>query len=137
MRKLAFLAVLGILGFIVAAGPALAFSVKISGTHTADEIRTTCDKNGGSFSMDEGTGAYECDGPKGTVFCDKGGSCEGRCSRCGGVVSHTTFGGILRGVVPSQVQPLQPDAATTPADDAAGSLAHAGDRPVVAFTAGD
>ena len=63
MRKLAFLAVLGILGFIVAAGPALAFSVKISGTHTADEIRTTCDKNGGSFSMDEGTGAYECDGP--------------------------------------------------------------------------
>jgi hypothetical protein len=47
---------LAILGFL--AGAASAGKIKISGTHSADEVRSTCANVGGSFL--EGGGAYSC-----------------------------------------------------------------------------
>jgi hypothetical protein len=87
--------------------------VKIGGSHSADEIRTTCGKNGGHFSMDEKTGGYECDGRKGTVFCDKNGSCEGRCSRCGQAAAGGSVGNILTNTPGVKAQPLKPQQVTT------------------------
>jgi hypothetical protein len=113
MRKaVVFLIAFGTLA-LVAPRPALSFSVKIGGSHSADEIRTTCGKNGGHFSMDEKTGGYECDGRKGTVFCDKNGSCEGRCSRCGNAAAHGSVGGILTNTPGVKARPLQPQQVTT------------------------
>ena len=113
MRKaVVFLIALGTLAF-VAPRPALSFSVKIGGSHSADEIRTTCGKNGGHFSMDEKTGGYECDGRKGTVFCDKNGSCEGRCSRCGQAAAGGSVGNILTNTPGVKAQPLKPQQVTT------------------------
>jgi hypothetical protein len=115
MRKaVVFLIAFGTLAF-VAPRPALSFSVKIGGNHSADEIRKTCGKNGGHFSMDEKTGGYECDGRKGTVFCDKNGNCEGRCSRCGGAAARGSVGGILSNTTGAKAQPLQPQQVTTQA----------------------
>jgi hypothetical protein len=113
MRKaVVFLIAFGTLA-LVAPRPALSFSVKIGGSHSADEIRKTCGKNGGHFSMDEKTGGYECDGRKGTVFCDKNGSCEGRCSRCGNAAAHGSVGGILTNTPGVKARPLQPQQVTT------------------------
>jgi hypothetical protein len=115
MRKaVVFLIAFGTLAF-VAPRPALSFSVKIGGNPSADEIRKTCGKNGGHFSMDEKTGGYECDGRKGTVFCDKNGNCEGRCSRCGGTAARGSVGGILSNTTGAKAQPLQPQQVTTQA----------------------
>lgn len=107
MRKAVLVTIaLVALAFIAAPRPALSFSVRIGGTHSADEIRKTCDRNGGEFDTDERTGGYACTGRKGTVFCDKDGNCEGRCSKCGGVATRTTVGGILAGPSGSETRPL-------------------------------
>jgi hypothetical protein len=113
MRKaVVFLIAFGALA-LLAPRPALSFSVKIGGSHSADEIRTTCGKNGGHFSMDEKTGGYECDGRKGTVFCDKNGSCEGRCSRCGQAAAGGSVGNILTNTPGVKARPLKPQQVTT------------------------
>ena len=77
MRK-AFVHViaLGTLAFI--ATPVLAENVDISGTHSAQEIKTTCKKVGGSFSgVDKDLGSYGCHKGGSIVSCTKDGKCTG------------------------------------------------------------
>src|ERR1043166_1375160 len=113
MRK-AFVHViaLGTLAFI--ATPVLAENVDISGTHSAQEIKTTCKKVGGSFSgVDKDLGSYGCHKGGGIVSCTKDGKCTG-CTNCtgnskqaaGGTNDKRTVGGILANAPLKNVQPL-------------------------------
>jgi hypothetical protein len=84
MRKLLVIIVtLATLGFL--AGEAWAGRIKISGTHTANEIRDKCAKADGAFT--EGGGAFgcmtACAGSICTVDCNKDGQCTGSCPKCG------------------------------------------------------
>jgi hypothetical protein len=107
------LVALGALALVVA--PAAAGVVKLSGTHTRDEIKTTCEKNGGTFDGVGGNGAaYGCIGKGGTVQCNKDGTCAGVCPNCGGKSASSTkggVGGILTGS--PKTQPLRPQQVTT------------------------
>jgi hypothetical protein len=73
-------AVLALAGSGLLVQSALADQISISGTHSAAEIKATCDKVGGQFS-DIGGGGYGCRTDKGSVRCSNG-SCVGECSNC-------------------------------------------------------
>jgi hypothetical protein len=83
MRKFwVFTIALATLGFL--AGAASAGHVSISGTHSSDEIRATCNREGGSFG--EGGGVYTCHKKCGGEVCKVtcvGGNCTGECPKCG------------------------------------------------------
>ena len=84
MRKLAVIIIaLATLGFL--AGSASAGYVSISGTHSSMEIRSTCAKEGGTYSEDPG--GYGCSKDCGsstcTVACKNDGQCVGECPKCG------------------------------------------------------
>ena len=74
----AYVIALGTFTFTVIAIPALAETVDISGTHSAQEIKTTCKKAGGTFSgVDKGLGSYGCHKGGNRVSCTKDGKCVG------------------------------------------------------------
>jgi hypothetical protein len=85
MRKLVVIIIaLATLGFL--AGPASAGKIKLSGTHSADEIRTACANVDGSFV--EGKGNYSCINNCGGEICEvncsaKNQECTGTCPKCG------------------------------------------------------
>jgi hypothetical protein len=83
MRKCWFfivaLVALAFLAHVASAG-----TVSIRGTHSANEIRGTCDRVGGVFV--EGGGKYSCTNACGGEVCTvecKGGKCTGTCPKCG------------------------------------------------------
>jgi hypothetical protein len=84
MRKFwLFIVALVTVGFL--SGAAWAGKVSIKGTHTANEIRATCDRVDGAFT--EGGGTYGCSticagGTVCSVTCT-GGKCTGECPSCG------------------------------------------------------
>jgi hypothetical protein len=83
MRKSIIIVIgLAIFGFL--AGEASAGRVRISGTHSADEIKGTCDSVGGIFNSSGDH--YNCTNPCGdsvcTVACVNG-TCTGSCPSCG------------------------------------------------------
>jgi len=82
MRKAMLLVfALSFLGLI--ADGAWAKAIPISGTHSANEIKTACDKAGGEYNTLEGGGwgctNNNCDGKGGkcSVGCDANGKCNG------------------------------------------------------------
>jgi hypothetical protein len=83
MRKLwLFIVTLVAIGLL--AGTSWAGHVSISGTHSANEIRSTCNRTGGSFT--EGGGVYGCTKNCGNDVCSVtcvGGKCTGNCPKCG------------------------------------------------------
>jgi hypothetical protein len=83
MRKF-WVFIIALATFGLLAGAASAGTVSISGTHSSDEIRATCNRVGGSFS--EGGGVYgctkQCSGQGCSVTC-VGGKCTGQCPKCG------------------------------------------------------
>jgi hypothetical protein len=84
MRKLAVIIIaLATLAFF--AGVASAGMVSISGTHSKDEIKATCAREGASYSED--AGGYGCAKPCGGSSCGVGctndGQCTGHCPKCG------------------------------------------------------
>jgi hypothetical protein len=83
MRKFwVFIFALAALGFLT--GVASAGHVSISGTHSSNEIRDTCNRAGGEFS--EGGGVYGCQKQCGGEVCSVtcvGGKCTGNCPNCG------------------------------------------------------
>jgi len=85
MRKFAVF-VVTILALVLAADVAPAGKIKITGTHTRDEVKATCDKVGGGFGE---TGNFyscskECDGTLCSVDCTKSDNkCTGSCPKCG------------------------------------------------------
>jgi hypothetical protein len=102
----------GISAFIAA--PAVAKVIKLSGTHTRDEIKATCEKNGGVFDGAGGAGSdYICHGKGGTVFCKNDGTCAGACPKCGDAPGKGGMGGILTNTTGGKVQPLRPQQVTT------------------------
>ncbi|HET7912692.1 MAG TPA: hypothetical protein VFL49_11720, partial [Pseudolabrys sp.] len=113
MRKaLVFLIAFCTLAFIAA--PARAKTIKLSGTHTRDEIKTTCEKNGGTFDPGAGNIAYGCIGKGGSVYCNKKGTCAGVCENCGGKAAPGKggMGGILTSAPAATTRPLEPQRAT-------------------------
>ena len=115
MRK-ALIGLIAFSAFAFAAAPALAGKVQISGTHSREEIKRTCDANGGLF--DSGKTSYVRIGPKGEVTCNNAGQCVGTCDACGTKASRFTFGGILWSAPAQRVTPFMPgwttDAPTAP-----------------------
>src|SRR5947209_448172 len=71
-----------LVGFVMPTNLALADTVNIGGTHSADEIRGKCAAAGGSFAV-ENSGAYSCVvTEKGTaVNCSANGKCRGTVPR--------------------------------------------------------
>ena len=108
----ALICLIAFCALVFAAAPALAGTVKISGTHSREEIKRTCDANGGTF--DSGPKSYICVGVKGTVLCQNNGQCTGTCDACGKKASRFTFGGILWSAVAQRVTPFQPGFTTDP-----------------------
>jgi len=111
MRKI-LLGLIAFGAFAFAAAPALAGQVKLTGTHSREEIKRTCDANGGTY--DSGPKSYMCVGPKGTVLCQNTGQCTGSCDACGKKASRFTFGGILWSATAQTVSPFQPGFTTDP-----------------------
>jgi hypothetical protein len=83
MRKSwVFVIALVTIGFL--AGTSWAGQVSISGTHSANEIRKTCDRVDGVFT--ETGGSYSCSRDCGGELCSvecKSGKCTGNCPKCG------------------------------------------------------
>jgi len=85
MRKFVVIIIaLATLGFL--AGVASAGKVSISGTHSREEIKATCDSVGGEYL--EGRDIYGCwngcgDVKAGCSVNCKDGKCEGQCPKCG------------------------------------------------------
>ena len=83
MRKLLIMTVaLATLSFL--AGVASAGTIQIGGTHSRDEIKTTCESNGGVYKHDRSL--YGCLKRCGNDMCSVsciGGSCLGTCPKCG------------------------------------------------------
>jgi hypothetical protein len=115
MRKaFVFVIAVGMSAFIAA--PVVAGVVKLSGTHTRDEIKTTCKKNGGTFDGNGGVGSdYVCVGKGGTVYCKNDGTCAGVCDNCGGKAAPGKggMGGVLTNTPGAKAQPLRPQQVTT------------------------
>ena len=115
MRKaFVFVIAVGMSAFIAAS--AVAKTIKLGGTHTSDEIKTTCKKNGGAFYDGAGSSHsnYGCVGRKGTVECDKNGNCTGTCDKCGGKSASSGKGGVGGVLTGSpKTQPLRPQQTTT------------------------
>jgi len=96
MRKFVFLSIIAIAALALACAQAFARSVRISGTHSASEIKGACDKAGGTFTQDSGgygcttncTASYGC-----TVGCTNKGKCTGDVPLRGR--PSGTLGGIL------------------------------------------
>jgi hypothetical protein len=61
--------------------PAQAGRVKLSGTHSASEIKSKCDASGGDYIQPD-SNHYSCVGPGGQVTCTSG-KCNGTCPSCG------------------------------------------------------
>jgi hypothetical protein len=119
MRK-AFAYVIALGTFTFIAVPALAENVDIGGTHSAQEIKTTCKKAGGTFSgVDKDLGTYGCHKGGNIVSCSKDGKCVG-CTNCtgtskqaaGGTTDKRTIGGVLTNAPVKNVQPLRPQKTT-------------------------
>jgi hypothetical protein len=112
MRK-AFLCLIAFCAFAFAAAPALAGVVKLTGTHSREEIKRTCDANKGAFDgSSRAKYNYACVGSKGAVYCKKSGQCVGSCEQCGKKASGFTFAGILTNA-PSDAS--QPSTSSVPA----------------------
>lgn len=65
---------------LTAPSAAFAKTVKISGTHTRQEIGATCRAGGGIAINTEGTsGTYECHNPdrQTSIYCNDNGKCDG------------------------------------------------------------
>ena len=92
------LAVLAATVMVGHSGAALAGTKQVAGTHSASEIKGSCDKAGGVyFSGSEG---YSCVAAGGEVDCNKNGKCTGDCKTCGPAVAKGGTGsvnGILSG----------------------------------------
>jgi hypothetical protein len=83
MRK-CWLVIGALVALVFLADLASAGHVSISGTHSANEIRSTCSSVGGQFI--EGGGVYGCQKDCGGDVCSVtcvGGKCTGNCPRCG------------------------------------------------------
>jgi len=83
MRK-SWVLIIALATFGLVAGLASAGHVSIKGTHSANEIRGTCNSAGGTFS--EGGGIYGCQKACGGEVCSVtcvGGKCTGSCPNCG------------------------------------------------------
>jgi hypothetical protein len=113
MRK-AFVNFAALVAFSFIAAPAMAGTVSIGGTHSRDEIKTTCEKNGGTMdNVGVTPGGYGCIGKSGTVMCNKDGKCAGVCENCGGkAASKGAAGGILTNAPGKKPQPLTPQNVT-------------------------
>ena len=86
MRKL-FVFITALTTLLFLAGVAWAGQVAISGTHSKDEIKSTCASVGGQFLEGSG-GSYMCvndcgNGSTCDVSCNKDGKCVGDCPACG------------------------------------------------------
>jgi hypothetical protein len=79
-----WLLIVSVVALAFLADPASAGTVSISGSHSANEIRGTCDSVGGVFM--EGGGKYSCTNACGGELCTvecKSGKCTGTCPKCG------------------------------------------------------
>jgi hypothetical protein len=95
--------------FEAAVAPASAGVVKLTGTHSREEIKRTCDANKGAFDgSSRAKYAYACVGLKGAVYCKKSGQCVGSCEQCGKKASRLTFAGILTSEPSDTSQPSTP-----------------------------
>jgi hypothetical protein len=120
MRKfLVMIAALATLSFL--AGVASAGTIQVGGTHSPGEIKSTCDKTGGTYTTNGNfySCLNVCKSGQGTDFCSvtcTGGKCLGTCPKCGErrvpVWSGTN---IVDGVVTNTVQRqrLSPSQQTT------------------------
>ena len=71
----------------------------LSGTHSASEIKGSCDKAGGVYFEGKGNG-YSCVAAGGSVSCSAGGKCTGDCKTCGDVIvknGKSSVTGVLSG----------------------------------------
>jgi hypothetical protein len=83
MRK-SWVFIIALVTFGFVAGASWAAQVSIKGTHSANEIRSTCDRVDGVFS--ESGGTYGCSKVCGGEVCSvscKDGKCTGNCPSCG------------------------------------------------------
>ncbi len=98
LARVAFAAILAFGALLVLADVSSAASRKLSGTHSAGEIKAACDANGGVFSTgaSSAAGGYMCVGSGGIVDCTTKGKCTGYCTKCASVAKGTGLNGILR-----------------------------------------
>jgi hypothetical protein len=85
MRK-SWVFVIAFVSLCCLVGTSWAGTVSVSGTHSADQIKQTCDKVDGTFT--ETGGSYGCSKVcgGGTTLCSvdcKDGKCTGTCPKCG------------------------------------------------------
>jgi hypothetical protein len=85
MRKFAVF-IVTILALVLAADVVPAGKINISGTHSRDEVKATCDKVGGGFG--ESANFYSCSKECGNTLCSvdcnkSDNKCTGSCPNCG------------------------------------------------------
>jgi len=92
LMRLACMAVLACTATLMLADTSSAASRKLSGTHSAGEVKSACDANGGTYSQNYNS--YTCVGTAGSVTCSSNGSCYGSCKKCASVKGG--LNGVLR-----------------------------------------
>jgi hypothetical protein len=87
--------------------------ITIGGTHSAGEIRQTCESNGGTYYSGGPDNSYGCQTGKGSVTCESSGKCKGNCPSCG--AAQRGSGGI-KGILqpPKQVGNAPPPSENPP-----------------------
>jgi hypothetical protein len=81
LGRLAVLAVLAVVGTMLLADAGSAAIRHLSGTHTAGQIKASCDASPGGIYNNGPYGA-SCISDKGLVTCDPKGKCTGSCAKC-------------------------------------------------------
>ncbi len=78
------------------ATPAAAETIKIGGTHSAEEIKETCKNVGGKWSgVDKTLGTYSCRKGGNVVSCEPDGKCAGATADAAGTSGRGTARGVL------------------------------------------
>jgi hypothetical protein len=120
-------------------GRTLAGTVQVSGTHSAGDIKSHCDKAGGVF-FGGGEGGYGCTSAKGEINCTGTGSCTGSCATCGkaaiahkgdpilGVLSGTTLKAGTNAPTKTTAAPIRVRRPVTDSGGTSNTEAHQGKK---------
>jgi hypothetical protein len=67
------------------------------GQHSYDDLKATCNANGGTFTSSVSGSVYKCEGKRGTVTCGATGGCWGSCANCKSITAPNQLQTVLHG----------------------------------------
>jgi hypothetical protein len=103
-----------IVALALVAGPALAETIKLTGTYRNGQISLACLEAGGRETGGTGAGGFGCKTAKGEIKCTAAGQCTGTCNNCGKSAAKVDTVGILTNAPLVQAAPLTPQTQTRP-----------------------